>query len=107
VLILVLPHLWNLWLALVVMFFDAWFDGLRATAGNSLMLEQVPRFRGSIMALSSAARNVGNAMGAGLGGLALLWASYEGLGLTLGILGLVAALAYWHFVQEPDSSQSS
>lgn len=91
----------NLWFILALILLDAWFDGVRATAGNSLILEQVPRFRASMMALNSAAWNIGNALGAGLGGLALLLFDYEGLGLTLGVMGIAAALIYHFFVSDP------
>jgi len=91
----------SLWLVLGLILIDAWFDGVRATAGNSLTLEQVPHFRGSMMAMNSAAWNIGNALGAGIGGLALLWFDYEGLGLTLGAMGIVAALVYHFLVIDP------
>ncbi len=90
-----------LWLVILLIFLDAWFDGVCATARNSLSLEQVPDFRGSMMALNSAAWNIGNAIGAGIGGLALYYFDYEGLGITLGAMGIVAAFIYYVLVDEP------
>ncbi len=91
----------SLWLVIILIFLDACFDGVRATAGNSLSLEQVPNYRGSMMALNSAAWNIGNAIGAGVGGLALYYFNYEGLGIILGAMGFVAALIYYVLVNEP------
>ncbi len=51
-------------------------SGLRRNAGQSLSLEQVPRYRGSMMSLSAAGDSLGSALGAGLGGLALTAGGY-------------------------------
>lgn len=77
------------------------FAGVQVTAVSSLTLEQVPRFRGSMMSLNSAVIALGNALGTMIGGLALLWWNFEGVGLTLGALSLVAALLYHFLVVDP------
>jgi predicted MFS family arabinose efflux permease len=73
------------------------FYGMWQSAASNHTLEQVPQFRGSMMSLNAATMALGTAIGSSIGGLALLWIGYEGVGLTLGALLLVAALFY-HFI---------
>jgi len=42
-------HLPNLWFSLALLFLAAWFFGMGASASNSLTLEQVPKFRGTMI----------------------------------------------------------
>jgi len=67
-------------------------SGFRRNAGQSLSLEQVPRYRGSMMSLSTAGDSLGSALGAGLGGLLLTAGGYWMVGLTLGMLGVFSSL---------------
>lgn len=91
----------NLWLAVGLSYLASLFSGMRATASISLTLEQVPRFRGSMMSLNSAITALGGALGASVGGLILLRWDFEGVGLTLGALCLVAALIYYLLAVDP------
>ncbi|MFQ5821449.1 MAG: MFS transporter [Candidatus Heimdallarchaeota archaeon] len=90
-----------LWLALALMWLGCLFGGMMDTAVSSLTLEQVQRFRGTMMSLNSAASNMGIALGAGVGGLALLRWDYEGVGLALGALGIAAAILFYFLVSDP------
>lgn len=94
------PHLE---LALSFIFLSCFFFGMRATAASSLTLEQVPRFRGSMMSMNSAAWFLGFALGAGLGGITLLRYDYEFVGLILGVMGITAALVFYLLVDDPTS----
>ncbi len=94
------PHLV---LALSFIFLSCFFFGMRATAASSLTLEQVPRFQGSMMSLNSAAWFLGFALGAGLGGLMLIWYDYEFVGLSLGATGIMAAVVFYLLVDDPTS----
>jgi len=94
-------YLPNPWLSLALNFLGAWFFGMGASASSSLTLEQVPKFRGTMMSLNSAAQNLGSALGAALGGLALIFFDYELLGLTLGALGIVAAIVFHLLAIDP------
>jgi len=49
----------SLFPSLALNFTAAWFMGMMASAASSLTLEQVPRFRGSMMSISSAATSLG------------------------------------------------
>jgi len=91
----------NFWVALALAYISCIISGVRATAVNSLTLEQSPSYRGTMMSLNSVASNIGVAIGAGLGGLAHLLFDYGGVGLSLGVLGIVAAIIYHLLVNDP------
>ncbi len=89
------------WLAIVTNFASAWFFGMSASAVESLNLEQVPRFRGTMMSLTSATGSIGSAFGAGLGGFVILQYGYEALGISLGFIGVTATFVYYFLVSDP------
>lgn len=91
----------NIWLSLALNFTAAWFMGMLASAASSLTLEQVPRFRGSMMSISSAATSLGSAVGAAVGGMALIWYDYDVLGAILGAMGIVAAMVFYLVTKDP------
>jgi len=91
----------NLWKSIGLAFLGSLFSGVRASSSSSLTLEQIPKYRGVIMSLNSATGNIGIALGAGLGGFILLWYNYEMLGLSLGVIGILAAIIYQLFVVDP------
>jgi len=76
-----------------VMFFYylcALFSGAGFAAFQSLIVEQVPEYRGTVMSLTSAANSLGTALGAAIGGVILLNFSFGALGAVLGAVGLVS-----------------
>lgn len=91
----------NLWLSLALSFIDSLFFGMVASAANSLTLEQVPEFRGTMMSIDTAAISLGSAFGTALGGLALLSFGYEGLGIALGVMGVAAAVVFYLLTTDP------
>ncbi|MHA1966164.1 MAG: MFS transporter [Candidatus Hodarchaeales archaeon] len=88
-------------LALVTGILVAFFAGIFSTTFISLSLEQVPQFRGSMMSLNSASSRVGEAIGAGLGGILLVLYNYEMLGLALGLMSFIASIIFYFFVIDP------
>jgi predicted MFS family arabinose efflux permease len=78
-----------------------WFFGLIASAANSLTLEQIPNFRGTMMSVDTAALNLGAALGTVAGGLALLTFGYAGMGLVLGAVCTLGALMWALFAVDP------
>ncbi len=84
----------NVWFSLFFSFLGALFSGMGASAASSLTLEQVPRFRGAMMSINSAASSLGNALGASVGGLALVLFDYELLGAILGLMGVLGAVIF-------------
>ena len=107
ILIIAFMNMPNLWLALALMLLIGVLSGMRNTSTNSLTLEQIPKFRGTMMSLSSVAAYMGTAYGASVGGLALLWLGYEGVGLALGAMGLAAAIIIFLLVRDPTNTESS
>lgn len=101
VLILGLAIVPNLLLSIILGVISAIFFGVMISAFSSLTLKQVPRFRGTMMSMSSAAISTGAAVGSGLGGLVLLSFDYRVLGFTLGSMGIVAALVFYLFTLDP------
>lgn len=93
-----MPHFW---LSMAFACLGCLFAAMLGTAVSSLALEQVPSFRGTMMSLSATAGNIGTALGAGVGGLALLWLDYEGVGLLLEAMTLITALIVYLLVIDP------
>ena len=93
-----------LWLALTLVCLGCLFGGMWFTVSLSLTLEQVPKFRGTMMSLSTVAAFLGYALGAGVGGLILLRWDYEGVGLALGALYLTSAILFYLLVIDPTTS---
>ena len=100
-------YLPNLWLSLALNFLGTWFSGMASSAANSLTLEQVPRFRGTMMSITSAALSLGSAVGAALGGLVLDLFNYEVMGSLLGAMGVVAAIIFYLLTVDPRPSEFS
>ena len=90
--------------SMILMLMAAWFFGMAASSANSLTLEQVPRFRGAMMSVDTAALNIGSGFGTAVGGLSLLYFGYEGLGSVLGAIGIIAALFYGLLAMDPTKS---
>jgi predicted MFS family arabinose efflux permease len=53
------------------------------------------------MSLDTAAINLGAAFGTTVAGLALAYSGYEGLSVSLGVLGVVSALVFKFFSKDP------
>ena len=95
----------NLWLSLASNLSGAWFFGMTTSAASSLTLEQVPKYRGTMMSINSAAQSFGSALGTALGGTALIIFNYEALGTILGALGIVAAIIFYLLATDPTGHQ--
>lgn len=75
--------------------------GIVLTSANSLALEQSSTYRGTIMSLASAAGQLGGALGASAGGLALSLAGWGLVGLTLASFSLIASAIIILWTHEP------
>lgn len=75
--------------------------GMVVSASNSLTLEQVPKFRGTMMSINSAAVSAGGALGAAVGGLELVLFNYGILESTLGAMGFAAAIVFYFLTMDP------
>ncbi len=81
--------------------------GMMITGFTSLTLEQIPRFRGTMMSVSSAATSLGTFICAGFGGFLLLRYGYNILGVGLGIAGVFAASIFHLFSVDPVLTKDS
>ena len=95
----------NLWLSIVIGWTSSFFAGMMFTAANSLKLEQVPKYRGTMMSLNSAARQFGQTTAGVIGGLVFATYGYSILAIMLGMLGLVASLIYHFLTVDPTHSE--
>lgn len=91
----------SLWLSVALMSVASWFFGMVASAANSLTLEQIPGFRGTMMSMDYALINVGSALGSVVGWLALSAFNYEGLGSALGAMGILAGIVLGFLAMDP------
>jgi predicted MFS family arabinose efflux permease len=81
----------SMWVSLGIVLLGTVIFGFLGTAFFSLSLEQVPKFRGSMMSLFSACMNFGMVLGASLGGFALIGGEWAFMGVSIGVLGLLGA----------------
>lgn len=91
----------NLWLSIAFGLTFCIFAGIMVTAFISLTLEQIPKFRGMMMSLSSATMSTGQMTGGALGGLLLTIFDYGVLGIWQGAMAIVAALVFYLFSIDP------
>jgi len=91
----------NLWLCLAIDYLGCLFSGVVAVALSSLLIEQVPSFRGTMMSIDSAVVSVGGALGSGLGGLMILMFNYEFMSSSLGAMYIIGAMICYLFVIDP------
>lgn len=99
--VLLFLYMPSFWVALPFDYLGAFFGGMASSAGVSLSLEQVPKFRGTMMSLNTAFSSLGVFLGSALGGVVLELFSYGALGLTLGTTGFFAAIIYYFVTKDP------
>ena len=78
-----------------------WFSSMTFTAGGALIIEQLPRFRSTMMSLNTAFMNVGMLLASLIAGLMLNVYGYQAVGVVLGSLGILGAVVWIAFVKEP------
>ena len=91
----------SIWFATGARFIASGMAGIMFSALGSLSLEQLPRFRGTMMSIQTAMSSIGSALGAGIGGLALHLYDYELVGISLGILAVIGAFIIRMFAADP------
>ncbi len=93
----------NLWVSASARFLGGLFVAFAFSALNSLTLEQVPEYRGTLMSINSAIGSVGSALGSFIGGIALLWYGYPLVGASLGAMAISSAVITHFFASDPHS----
>ena len=91
----------NVWLTLVLGFLAAFSNGVLLTASGSLIMEQVPEFRGTLMSLASAVGGLGGAFGVGVVGWLIVNYGFSAIGFYMIMSGVLSGIVYYFFVEEP------
>jgi predicted MFS family arabinose efflux permease len=76
------------------------FGGIMYAASTNLIMEQLPRFAGTMMSLSRAVTHVEFSIGAGLGGTLLMLHGYQRMFLVLGALALASAVVFRFYTHD-------
>lgn len=92
-------------LVLVSGWIGALLNGMLYSATANLTLEQLPRFRGTMMSISSATGSLGSAMGTAFGGWILVTYHYNQLGWFMGAFNVVALALYYFIARDPTRDQ--
>ncbi len=92
----------SFWVALALGILAMVMVGMGYTASNHLTLMQVPRYRGTIMSLFSAANSLGLALGAAIGGMILLSFDYYSLGYGALVSSLLSVLVVHTMTEEKE-----
>ncbi len=87
-------------LALAFSFFAPLFGGMAATSVSSLVLEQAPKSRGTMMSLRSAFGNLGILLAVAVGGVVLDGFGYPILGTMLGAMGILSASIFYFLTKD-------
>ena len=91
----------NVWMALAFDWLHVWFAATAGTALSCLALDQVPEARGTMMSMKSVFGNIGNTIAPAIGGVLLVWASYQALGLVLGAMSIIASAIILLIAKDP------
>jgi predicted MFS family arabinose efflux permease len=100
VLIAAIVFMPDVYSALFMSFVATLIGGFAVTGSHNLIVEQVPKSRGTMMSINGVFASIGVTIGATCAGLALTQ-GFQMLGLTLGILAIIAALIILFLAKEP------
>jgi DHA1 family inner membrane transport protein len=91
----------NLWVVLILQWAGGFIYGMSFPASTSLLLEQAPESRGTMMSMSTIFVTFGLGLGAALGGAALVMSGWTGLILTFAAMQLIAAAVFFFLTKDP------
>jgi DHA1 family inner membrane transport protein len=91
----------SFWVSFGLAVVASFFAGMMITVSSSFSLEQIPKYRGTMMSLHSAAVSTGGTLSAAIGGLILVALGYGAYSIAMGFVGLAGALAYMLLTSEP------
>lgn len=100
----------NLYLIVVIRAIGIFIGGFVFAASPNLSVEQVPRYRGTMMSLGQGLTGIGQAVGVFIGGAVLAYAGTTAAGYamtigTLGMLGLAGTFILTLFAKDPCLNQ--
>jgi predicted MFS family arabinose efflux permease len=93
-----MPEFWASWLFSNL---RNLFGGMAVTAGSTLVIEQLPKFRSTMVSLNSAFMNIGMLIGSMIAAFALNLYNYQTLALILGSIGVLGSAIWLFLVNEP------
>jgi len=85
----------QLWLAVALNMFHAFFSAFPLTAGRCLVIDQIPSSRSTMMSVAAIFGSIGDAIGSALSGSLLVLFSYQIAGIATGVLGVCATLIFF------------
>ena len=91
----------DLWIVLPLIWAGGFIYGMSFPANTSLILEQAPEARGTMMSMSTIFVTFGLGLGAALGGVALVLSGWIGLILTFAAMQLIAAAVFFFLTKDP------
>ena len=94
----------DFWSAFVITCVFMLVGGIGVTSGHCLNLEQVRKFRGTMMSLSQVFAYAGASLGAAIGGLILGVYGFLFLGMVFGLMNVFAASVVFFFAKDPSKS---
>ena len=95
----------NLWIVLIINWIGGFIYGMNFPASISLILEQAPESRGTMMSMELVFVTFGVGLGAALGGFALIISGWIGLILTFAAMQLIAAAIFFFLTKDPCSRE--
>jgi predicted MFS family arabinose efflux permease len=85
----------NWWIAFPLDMIHVWCGAAAFTAFSCLALDQVPKYRATMMSMRSVFASVGGAVGVALAGAVLIiFGSYQAVGISFGIMSGISAGAF-------------
>jgi len=84
---------------------SSFFAGMMLSVSTSLTLEQLPRYKGTMMSIHSAATSMGSMTVAILGGVILLFSNYSIFGFVMGLIGIIGALIFFQYAKDPTQTE--
>jgi predicted MFS family arabinose efflux permease len=100
VLIAVVVFMPDVYSALFMSFVATFIGGFAVTGSHNLIVEQVPKSRGTMMSINGVFASIGVTIGSICGGLAIIQ-GFQMLGLSFGIFAVIAALIILFIAKEP------
>ena len=91
----------NLWDVLILSWVGSFIFGMNFPASISLILEQAPESRGTMMSMSTIFVTFGMGLGTALGGVALISSGWMGVIYTFAAMQLIAAAIFFFLTKDP------
>ena len=99
--LLTIAFLSNLWIVLPMYWIGGFIYGLSFPATTSLILEQAPESRGTMMSMSTIFVTFGLGIGSAIGGLVLVLSGWTGLIVVFFLLQLISAAIFFFLTKDP------